>query len=135
MDIFTKGGKFFAVLLYVADTVKTELPNRAVVASKPESEWPVMDDSYAFLFSLHPNDWIKVTLKDQPLKEGYFSGLDRSTGAVSIWAHDRNSSVGKDGLMRSIGIKTALSLEKCHVDILGRLHRVHQETRQPLRHK
>ncbi|MHB1226896.1 MAG: type II CRISPR RNA-guided endonuclease Cas9 [Desulfurivibrionaceae bacterium] len=135
VDIFTKGGKFFAVLLYVADTVKTELPNRAVVASKPESEWPVMDDSYAFLFSLHPNDWIKVTLKDQPLKEGYFSGLDRSTGAVSIWAHDRNSSVGKDGLMRSIGIKTALSLEKCHVDILGRLHRVHQETRQPLRHK
>lgn len=135
VDIFTKGDKFFAVLLYVADTVKTELPNRAVVANKPESEWPIMDDSYAFLFSLHPNDWIKVTLKDQPLKEGYFSGLDRSTGAISIWAHDRNSSVGKDGLMRSIGIKTALSLEKCHVDILGRLHRVHQETRQPLRRK
>jgi len=135
VDIFTKGGKFFAVPLYVADTVKAELPNRAVVANKPESEWPTMDNSYAFLFSLHPNDWIKVTLKDQPLKEGYFSGLDRSTGAISIWAHDRNSSVGKDGLMRGIGIKTALSLEKCHVDILGSLHRVHQETHQPLRHK
>lgn len=135
VDIFTKGGKFFAVPLYVADAVKTKLPSLAVVQNKPESEWPRMDDSYAFLFSLHPNDWIKVTLKDQPLKEGYFSGLDRSTGAISIWAHDRNSSVGKDGLMRGIGIKTALSLEKCHVDTLGRLHRVHQETRQPLRHK
>lgn len=135
VDIFTKGGKFFAVPLYVADAIKKNHSNRAVIANKPESEWPTMDDSYAFLFSLHPNDWIKVTLKDQSLKEGYFSGLDRSTGAVSIWAHDRNSSVGKDGLMRGIGIKTALSLEKCHVDILGRLHRVHQETRQPLKHK
>lgn len=135
VDIFTKGGKFFAVPLYVADAVKKELPNLAVVASKPESEWTVIDESYRFMFSLHSNDWIKVSFKTEPAKEGYFAGLDRSTGAISIWAHDRNQAVGKDGLMRSIGIKTALMLEKCHVDLLGKLHRVKSEVRQPLQQR
>lgn len=139
VDIFTKDGKFFAVPLYVADTVKKELPTRAVLSNKPESEWPIINDSYAFLFSLHPNDWVRVLQKGKPPIEGYFSAVSRSTGAMDIWAHDRDRKIGrkgKEGLMESIGIKTALSLEKFHVDILGRLHRIqHQETRQPLKHK
>jgi CRISPR-associated endonuclease Csn1 len=134
VDIFTKGGKFYAVPLYVADAVKAELPNRAALQARPEEEWPVMDESYTFLFSLHPNDWLSVKLRDG-VKEGYFSGLDRSTALVSLWTHDRNQSQGKDGLLRSIGIKTAMSLEKYHVDLLGRLHKVHHEVRQPLHQK
>ena len=109
VDVFGKGGKFYAVPVYVADTARAELPNRAVVAFKPESEWPEMDGTYAFLFSLHPNDWVAVKLKTEVI-EGYFSGLDRSTGAASIWAHDRNQSVGDNGLRRGIGIKTALRI-------------------------
>lgn len=132
VDVFTKGGKFFVVPLYVADVVKQELPNRAVIQGRPESEWTVMDDSYTFLCSLHQNDWVRVTFKNTPTKEGYYAGFDRSTGAISIWAHDRNQSVGKDGLMRSIGIKTALSVEKFHVDMLGNLYPARNETRQPL---
>lgn len=135
VDIFTDGKKFYAVPLYVADAVKHELPNRAVVAQKTEEAWTVMDESYRFLFSLHPNDWVRIQLKGQPLIEGYFAGLDRSTGAISVWAHDRNPSVGKDGLIRGIGIKTALSVEKFHVDLLGRLYPVRQEIRRPLAHK
>lgn len=133
VDIFTKGGKFFPVPLYVADAVKKELPNRAVLAYKPEYEWTVMDESYSFLFSLHHNDWVKVSFKNEPFKEGYFAGLNRANGSISLWAHDRSPAVGKGGFMESIGIKTALSLEKCHVDILGGLHRVCSEIRQPLR--
>ena len=136
VDIFTDGKKFYAVPLYVADALKPELPNRAVVGKKPESEWTEMDENhYRFMFSLYPNDWIKITFKNKPQQEGYFAGLDRSTGAISIWAHDRNPQVGKDGLMRGIGIKTAQSIEKYHVDMLGRLYRVRQESRQPLTHK
>ncbi|MGD9888930.1 MAG: type II CRISPR RNA-guided endonuclease Cas9 [Halothiobacillaceae bacterium] len=137
VDIFTDGKKFYAVPLYVADAIKTleELPNRAVVASKPEDEWTVMDadKGYRFLFSLHPNEWVRVQQKGKPMLEGYFSGLDRSTGNISFWAHDRNQAVGKDGLIRSIGIKTALSVQKFHVDMLGRLYPVHEETRQALK--
>lgn len=135
VDIFTDGKKFHAVPLYVADSVKPRLPNRAVVAFKAEEEWTVMDENFRFLFSLHPNDWVRVRFKKDAPKEGYFSGLDRSTGAISLWAHDRNQAAGKDGLLRGIGIKTALSMEKFHVDLLGRLYPVQPETRQPLRRK
>jgi CRISPR-associated endonuclease Csn1 len=131
VDVFTKAGRFFAVPVYVADSVRNELPNRAVVAFKPEEEWTVMDESYQFMFSLYPNDWLSVQLKDDVF-QGYFSGLDRSTGAASLWVHDRNQSIGKDGLYRGIGIKTAKSLSKYHVDMLGRLHKVYQEERKPL---
>jgi CRISPR-associated endonuclease Csn1 len=135
VDIFTDGKRFHAVPLYVADAVKDELPNRAVVAYKPEEEWTVMDDNYRFMFSLHPNDWVRILLKGDLPFDGYFAGLDRSTGAISLWAHDRNQAVGKDGLMRGIGIKTALTVEKFHVDFLGRLYKVHQEERKQLKGK
>ncbi|MEW5839095.1 MAG: type II CRISPR RNA-guided endonuclease Cas9 [Pseudomonadota bacterium] len=135
VDIFTDGKKFHAVPLYVADAVRPELPNRAVVAFKPEEEWTVMDEKHRFLFSLHPNDWLNVQIKGKPVIEGYFAGFDRATGAISVWTHDRNQSVGKDGQIRGIGIKTALSVEKFHVDVLGRLYPVKEETRQPLNHK
>lgn len=131
-DIFTQNGRFFAVPVYVADAVRVDLPNRAVIASKPEREWQILDESHQFLFSLYPNDWLAVKLKGD-IKEGYFAGLDRSTGAISLWLHDRNQSVGKDGQWRGVGIKTALAVEKCHVDTLGRLYRVRNEKRQPIR--
>lgn len=138
VDVFTDGKKFYAVPLYVADAVKPESPNRAVVAYKPEEEWTVMDPAkgFRFLFSLHANDWFEIQLKDKPLPiVGYYAGLDRSTGAISLWTHDRNQSVGKDGLIRGIGLKTALAVEKYNVDMLGRLFRAREETRRPLRGK
>ncbi|HEY0722376.1 MAG TPA: type II CRISPR RNA-guided endonuclease Cas9, partial [Gammaproteobacteria bacterium] len=135
VDIFTDGKRFHAVPLYVADAVKDELPNRAVVAFKPEEEWTVMDDNYTFLFSLHANDWIRVSQKGKEPIEGYFAMVHRGTGNVNIWTHDRKQSVGKNGQIEGIGIKTALSVEKFHVDFLGRLYKVQQEVRKPLKSK
>lgn len=134
VDLFHKKGKFFTVPVYVADAARKELPNRAVVAYKPEEEWPEMDETYQFLFSLYPNDWLRIQLKGE-IKEGYFSGLDRATGAVSLWAHDRNQHVGKDGQWRGIGIKTALQVEKYHVDMLGNLRKANNEKRKPVHRK
>lgn len=131
VDIFTKGKRFFAVPVYVSDVTRKTLPNRAVTRDKPENEWDVMDESYTFLFTLYPNDWLEVRQKNE-VKEGYFAGLDRSTGNINLWTHDRDQRIGKAGLIRGIGIKTALSLTKYHVDLLGNLHRVRQETRPPL---
>jgi CRISPR-associated endonuclease Csn1 len=135
VDVFSKGGKFYAVPIYVADAARAELPNRAVVAFKPESEWPEMDEAYAFLFSLYPNDWVCLRFKNAPNREGYFSGLNRATGAIDIWVHDRNPSTVKNGLFEGNGMKTALAVEKHHVDLLGNLHRVHTETRQSIHRK
>lgn len=134
VDIFTKGGRFHAVPVYVADATKKELPNLAVVQAKPEEEWTFMDESHQFLFSLYPNDWVTIRLKNE-VREGYFSGLDRATGNVDLWLHDRNQNQGKAGQLRGNGIKTALAVEKYHVDLLGNLHRVYGEDRQPIRAK
>lgn len=91
-----------------------------------------MDETHEFLFSLYPNDWVSIRYKNAPVREGYYSGLNRATGAIDLWVHDRNQSQGKKGMLEGNGIKTALAVEKYHVDHLGRLHRVHKEAQQPL---
>lgn len=132
VDIFTKSGKYHAVPIYVSDAAKKELPNRAVVQGKPEEEWTVMDESHRFLFSLYPNDWVCIRYKNAPSREGYYAGLNRSTGAIDLWVHDRNQAQGKKGLLEGNGIKIALSVEKYNVDLLGGLHRVRHEERQAI---
>lgn len=132
VDIFTKGTRFHAVPVYVSDAAKAELPNLAAKAHAPENQWPKIDETYQFLFSLHPNDWVRIKLISG-IKEGYFAEMDRGSGAsLSIYTHDRNQSIGEKGKIRGIGISTALAVEKYHVDLLGNLHRAHQEDRQPI---
>jgi CRISPR-associated endonuclease Csn1 len=120
------------VPIYLADSLKPELPMRAIVSARPEAEWTLIDGGYDFLFSLYPNDFVVITFRDKPSISGYYAGADRSTGAVSVRAHDRSPSAVKDGLYRGIGVKTALSIEKYHVDVLGRCYPAGREVRRDL---
>jgi len=130
VDVFTKTGKFYLVPVYVHHRV-TGLPNRAIIAFKDETEWTLVDDSFAFLFSIYPNDLVRVSLKKES-RIGYYASCNRSTGAIDLWAHDRANSTGKDGLMQSIGVKTSLSIEKFNVDLLGHIYPTAPETRRGL---
>lgn len=130
VDVFSKAGKFYLVPVYVHHSV-VGLPDRAIVGGKDEKEWTLIDGGYAFRFSVYPNDLVRVTLR-QEVRFGYFAGCDRSTGAIHLWAHDRNHQVGKDGLIRSIGVKTALNVEKFNVDILGNNYLAPAEERRDL---
>ena len=137
VDIFRhkKNGKFHLVPVYVHHVAIYKrtgmLPNRAIVAFKDEAEWtPIDGENFEFLFSTHPNDLLRVTLKHEVLV-GYFSGCDRSTGNIGLWVHDRNTSIGKDGFIRT-GVKTAVALEKFHVDVLGNLYPAPKEDRRGL---
>jgi len=130
VDVFSKAGKFHLVPVYVHHRVNG-LPDRAIVAFKDEAEWTLIDDSFEFLFSLYPNDLVRVSMKKEN-QLGYYAGCDRSTGAINLWAHDRNIAVGKDGLVRGIGVKTALSLQKFNVDVLGHIFPAPPETRRGL---
>lgn len=120
VDVFRKDGKFHLVPIYVSQAIRKELPNRAVVAFKDEAEWTLVEES-EFVFSAYPNDFLRIHLKKEIL-DGYYTGIDRSTGAMTVWTHDRNQSIGKEGLIRGIGVKTALSVEKFNVDVLGRIY-------------
>ncbi len=131
VDIFKKNGKFYAVPLYVSDSSSIALPNRAATNKKLKEQWEIMDDSYQFLFSLYKNDWVKVNDK-KSIREGYFVSLDIATAAITLRVHDRDIRIGKNGEIRSIGIKTAKAVEKYHVDLLGNLYQVKNEQRKPL---
>jgi CRISPR-associated endonuclease Csn1 len=130
VDVFTKAGKFHLVPVYVHHRA-TGLPNRAVVAFKDEDKWTLIDDSFAWCFSLYPNDLVRVAQKGKEAIVGYFSGCDRATGSIGLWAQDRNSSSGKDGLYRP-SVKTALQVEKFHVDVLGNIFPAQPEPRRGL---
>lgn len=141
IDIFYKDSKYFAVPIYVSDTVKPTLPNKAIVQAKPYSQWPEMDDKN-FIFSLYPNDLIKVTTnknsefslvnKNSTLQSkkcmseffAYYKSINISSGTIHIINHDNTYFIG------SFGIKSVPLLEKYQVDVLGNLRKVEKETRQ-----
>jgi len=131
VDVFEKAGKFYLVPIYQSDRRKgAQLPNRAVTPGKNREEWELIEDD-AFKFSVCLND--PVTLRQRKdAFTGYFAGLDISTAAIHIWAHDRNLTIGKDGLYRSLGVKTAHGFEKYHVDVLGHLYSARLEKRRGL---
>ncbi|MCZ2104303.1 MAG: type II CRISPR RNA-guided endonuclease Cas9 [Comamonadaceae bacterium] len=131
VDVFTKAGRFHLVPVYVHHRV-TGLPNKAIVAFKDEAEWTLIDDSFSFLFSLYPNDFVRVQQNGKPAIEGYFSSAHRGTGAITVWLHDRNTTTQKDGAVEGIGVKTALSLKKFNVDVLGRIYPAPPEVRRGL---
>lgn len=132
VDVFTKADKFYLVPLYVADTAKSEMPNRTADGEI------VINDSFRFLFSLYPNDLTKVTLKKKGSIFGYFRGYGGPPNPynITLLVHDRNKNgherANDKGEIPSIGIKTALSIEKFHVDVLGNIYPARQEQRRDL---
>jgi CRISPR-associated endonuclease Csn1 len=130
VDVFAKTGKFYLIPVYVHHKM-SGLPNRAIVNSKNEDEWIQIDESFSWCFSLYPNDLVRIVTKKGSFL-GYYDCTDRSTGAISVWAHDRNQSVGKNGLVRSIGIRTAIRFEKFEVDVLGNIYPARPEPRRGL---
>lgn len=135
VDVFrskNKDGKYHLVPVYVHHAVAEELPNRAVVAYKDENEWTQIDEqNFTFYFSLHPNDLVRITQKKE-IHLGYYAGCNRATGAISLWAHDRANQVGKNGFIDGIGVKTAVAVEKFHVDVLGNIYPAPKEERRGL---
>ena len=138
------GDGYYWVPLYVADTLKPELPNRAVVAHKPYSEWQEMREE-DFVFSLYPNDLVYVEHKselkftvqnaDSTLEKTrtqasafvYFVSGGISGGTITVRTHDNSYGIP------SLGLKTLKSLCKYQVDVLGNVFPVHKETRQKFR--
>ena len=135
IDVFyVEDDGYYFVPIYVADTKKESLPNKAVVAYKAYSEWKEMKDEN-FIFSLYPGDLVRIHSrkgiklnlakggtgeKEIVRQEGmyYYRGSDISTGAISVSSHDRRYE------SRGIGVKTLQSIEKYQVDVLGNYYKV-----------
>lgn len=145
VDVFhVKGDGYYLVPIYIADTLKKELPNKAIVAYKPYADWPVMDDSN-FIFSLYPNDLIKFehknsvkfakVNKESSLAETfssksefvYYKTSNITTGAIGIITNDNTYVV------KGLGVKRLSNLEKYQVDVLGNYTKVKKEIRRSFR--
>ncbi|MCL2050098.1 MAG: type II CRISPR RNA-guided endonuclease Cas9 [Defluviitaleaceae bacterium] len=143
VDVFyVENDGYYLVPIYVADTIKAELPNRAIVANKPYEAWKEMHDK-DFIFSLYSNDLIyikhkklfnfskaheKNTLPDTfSCNEvlAYYKTTHSGKGSIEIINHDNSYSIG------GVGVKTLQVLEKYHVDVLGNISKGTREKRQP----
>ena len=136
VDVFrVENDGYYFVPVYVSDTVKDQLPNRAFVAHKPYSEWKVMCDDN-FVFSLFSGDLIRIKNKTciklnaakgstgEPVKEVndvllYFCGLGIASGTLKVQLHDRSYE------QPSLGGKKLSLIEKYQVDVLGNYAPVH----------
>lgn len=134
-DVFeytTAKGKtnYFLVPIYAWQVAQKILPNKAIIKDKTEEEWQEMTEEHKFKFSLYKNDLVK-TQKDGKENIGYYSGVDRSSGAIAIKLQDmdKNKSEQGKGSIR-ISTKTLDNFEKYQVDILGNYYKVNQETRR-----
>jgi len=120
--------EFFLVPIYphqVADRGRWPVPpNRAVSAHKPEEQWPVMDSGFEFMFSLHNRSFIEVEKPDGTVITGYFIGLDRASGSITISVPHSTKEPA-----RTIGARTLRRFEKFCVDRLGRVFPVRREIR------
>ena len=141
---FVPGDGYYWVPVYVADTLNPQLPNRAVVAFRPYSEWKEMREEN-FLFSVYPNDllWVEhkksltftIQNKDSTLDKTwetphafvYFVSGGISTASLTVRTHDNTYAIP------SLGVKTLKSLKKYQVDVLGNCTEVKKEPRQRFR--
>lgn len=133
VDVFSKPNKkgvaqFYLVPIYphqIADFGSfPTAPDRAVVAYATEENWTPIDKNYKFEFSIYGNSLLEIAKSGGDVIVGYFKGLDRSTGAISIAAqHDPQN------MKRGIGAKTLSSFRKLRIDRMGTITKVSQEVR------
>lgn len=145
VDVFrVEGEGYYLVPVYVSDTVKPELPNKAIAAHKPYEEWKEMKEEN-FVFSLYPNDLVKIrfskemkfskvqkesTLADSiMLKESflYYKGTGITNASISVINHDNTYKID------SLGVKRLPLIEKYSVDVLGNITKAGKEKRMRFR--
>lgn len=119
IDIFHKNGKNYAIPVYAWQIEMHQMPMKAVKALTDEDGWDPIDNSFTFQFSLYKNDLIEIVTKKGRFF-GYYNGFDRANGSIKLRIHDTNIHQVKNGIYQGIGIKTALSITKYHIDILGK---------------
>ena len=133
VDVFRKKSKkgiweYFLVPIYPHQVADAEgwpaPPDRFVQSAKDESEWLQVTADYEFIWSLYPLSFLEIEKPDGTFIDGYFRGMDRATGAITVSPHH-----SKVHLVRSIGVKTLKAFTKHHVDRLGRKFPIERETR------
>lgn len=133
VDVFSKSNKrgknqFYVVPIYPHQVMDKgqwpQPPMQAVVAHKDEGDWTQIDNSYAFKFSLYPRSYVEIVKPSGEVLEGYFIGMNRSTGTISLFDHNNTKNA-----YTGIGSKTLLTIKKYSVNRFGNCAEVKSEVR------
>lgn len=124
VDVFEKNGKNYLVPIYVADVINGKLPNKVIRANTPKEQWPEIDETYNFKFSLYSNDLVCIKKKGEKEIIAYYNSTHSGTGAINLESSDGNTSYG------GIGVQSLEIFEKYQVDLLGNYYKVKKEKRK-----
>jgi CRISPR-associated endonuclease Csn1 len=130
VDVFRKPSakgvfQYFLVPIYPHEIAMLAAPPmRAVQGGTEEENWPRIDSSYEFMWSMTSMTLLEVSRSDSEIIRCYFRSLDRNTGALTV----STVSSALPVKMR-IGTRTLFGLRKLHVDRLGQVHKVEREQR------
>ena len=144
VDVFhVNGDGYYFVPIYVADTLKPELPDKACVKT---GKWKQMKPE-DFVFTLYPNDLFRVKSKkgvilhlankQSTLPENiktvdtFLYYINAGIKSVSLTCRNHDNTYIKE----SLGVKNLEKMEKYTVDILGEAHKVEKEKRMPFTRK
>lgn len=138
---YVLGDGYYWVPIYVADTVRPELPNKAVLRGKSMEDWKEMKEEN-FLFSLYANDLILVE-REEPINFSlvnndstlpnkfsvkkvlvYYKSGNISNAAIKVETHDGAY------VFEGMTFGTVRKIQKYQVDILGNYVPVKKEKRQ-----
>lgn len=133
LDIFyVEGEGYYFVPIYVSDTIKDRLPNKACLQGKSYENWKEMKDE-DFLFSLYPKDLIYIRGKNKiKLNAGNKSGEYIEVEGTFAYYINAGISVAQIAVQTqdnkyiqpSLGIKSLKEFKKYEVDVLGNYHEV-----------
>ena len=117
--------QYFLVPIYPHEIAMLAAPPmRAVQGGTEEENWPRIDSSYEFMWSMTSMTLVEVSRSDSEIIRCYFRSLDRNTGALTV-----STVSGALPVKMRIGTRTLFGLTKLHVDRLGRVHKVERERR------
>lgn len=132
VDLFAKMNskgqrEHFLVPIYPHEVAEcASPPNRAIQRNRERRDWPEMDSSFSFLWSVYPMSLIKLTKPAGDPIVGYFRGVSANTGAVIVSPiNDSSPSAAQEG----IGVKQLLEFKKLAIDRLGNVSEVGHEVR------
>ncbi len=129
VDVFAKDGKLYLVPIYVHQVMNKAKwpcpPSSYVEIRKPAHNWPKVDQSHAFVFSMYPNCYLCLETNKGDTFEGYFRGLNTNDAGIEMSPHNRRAKEDK----KKFGSKTLKKLTKFQIDRLGRKHEIVRETR------
>lgn len=134
IDIFrVENEGYYFIPIYVSDTIKEELPNKACVANKIYADWKEMKEE-DFIFSLYPKDLVYIKGKNKiklnpsnnenetPIEVdevlGYYVKAGISVAQITIITDDNKY------IQPSLGVKGLQCIKKYEVDVLGNYYEV-----------